>query len=272
MTIWLILKALIVVFFLIMFLRRPNWVWGIGLLTVTTAVLLDTFLGAFGRQQTADDIGFFLYVIGGTLVGGAALWLWGLLHPLVNTSSGATAVIQTTPAPAQPTKSPPTSDVFDRQMLYDTIRQRLGREDILDLMYDLRINENDIVTLNQDMDQVIVRLMDYAIQNGQDGELALAVERILTPLPTQNLPRLEKITADSPPTILRHYLLAHYDIAQLTQMAEALEIDWELISVGNKKNRVRSLLLYLQRRNRLDDLIDQMKQSEEEPHDEPETD
>ena len=45
-----ILKLLVVLFFLIMFIRRPRVAWGIGLLTVTTAVLLDTLLGTFNRR------------------------------------------------------------------------------------------------------------------------------------------------------------------------------------------------------------------------------
>ena len=45
-----VLKLLIVLIFLVKFLRRPSVVWGIGLLTVTTAVLLDTLLGTFDRD------------------------------------------------------------------------------------------------------------------------------------------------------------------------------------------------------------------------------
>jgi hypothetical protein len=144
-------------------------------------------------------------------------------------------------------------------MLYDEVRTRFGREDVLDLIFDLGINENDVMTLDQNLNQLIINTMDWADAHGQAGALALAVERILTPIPPENLPRLEKITADSPVTILRQYLLAHYALAQLAQMADTLELDWEQIGSGSKKEKVRSLLLYLMRRNRLPELVDLMK-------------
>jgi hypothetical protein len=262
--IFLIVKLLVVILFLILFLRRPTLVWGIGLLTVTSAVLLDTFLGTFGREEMLAELGFFFYVVSGALFSGAAIWLWGVLRP-----GTAPAVVAPTSLPvARNIPPPPTVEsnedqsggtAFDRQMLYDEIRRRFGREDVLDLIFDLVINENDVMTLDQDMNQLIINVMDVAEQHGQMGALALAVERILTPPPPENLPRLEKITADSPPTILRHYLLAHYDLAQLQQLATNLGIDWEQLGTGNKKEKVRSLLLYLYRRNRIDELIHDMQ-------------
>jgi hypothetical protein len=59
------LKLLIVLIFLVKFLRRPSVVWGIGLLTVTTAVLLDTLLGTFDRDALLGELGFFFYIIAG---------------------------------------------------------------------------------------------------------------------------------------------------------------------------------------------------------------
>jgi hypothetical protein len=258
MSIILVVKLLVVLATLVMFLRRPNFVWGIGLLSVTTAVLFDTFLGTFNREVILADLGFFFYVISGFLFAGATLWAWGILWPLLGASS---PLAQSTPLPdtavmstkkKEPSRS---SAAFDRQMLYDEIRQRLGREDVLDLIFDLGLNENDVMTTSQDMNQLIVNIMDKAEENGQSGALALAVERILTPPPPENLPRLEKIDAASPATILRHYLLAHFDLTQLQQMAAALEVDWDDLDAGNKKTKVRSLLLYLYRRNRIHDLI-----------------
>jgi hypothetical protein len=253
MSIFLILKLLIVLAALIVFLRRPTIIWGIGLLSVTTAVLLDTFLGTFNREAVLADLGFFFYIISGALFAGATLWMWGLLWPLlgVNPTTPANPISE---SPAEK-KSPKSSAAYDRQMLYDEIRQRLGREDVLDLIFDLGLNENDVMTPGQDMNQLIINIMDIADENGQSGALALAVERILTPPPPENLPRLEKIDAASPATILRHYLLAHFDLAQIQQMAADLEIDWDQLDAGNKKTKVRSLLLYLYRRNRIPDLI-----------------
>jgi len=261
MTLLLILKSLIVIVFLILFLRRPSLTWGIGLLAATTAVLLDTFLGTFGREEMLAQLGFFFYIISGAIFGGAAVWVWGLLRPLVDASAPTTTV--THPATAAPTFERPSAPAaegsataFDRQMLYDQIRQRLGHDDILDLLFDLGVNENDVISLNQDMNHLIIRLMDWAETNGQTGPLALAVERILTPPPPENLPRLEKISEDSPPTILRHYLLAYFDLNALADMARRLNIDWEQLGGGGKKEMARGLLLYLYRRNRIGELVD----------------
>ena len=268
MLLFLIIKLLIVVVFLFMFLRRPSVVWGVGLLTVTTAVLLDTFLGTFNREEMLAELGFFFYVISGVLLGGAAVWLWGVLRPVLGEPTTMTTVAGPIAPPAPSRSYTPVkveansgqgSAAFDRQMLYDEIRRRLGRDDILDLMFDLGFSESDVMTLHQDMNQLVVNIMDVAAERGQTGALALAVERILTPIPPENLPRLEKISADSPPTILRHYLLAYHDLAQLDQIMADLGIDAEQLGVSNKKEKVRNLLLYLYRRNRIDELIDRLQ-------------
>lgn len=252
------IKLLVVVVALVMFLRRPSLVWGVGLLSVTTAVLFDSFLGAFGREEMLAELGFFFYIISGALFAGATVWVWGLLRPVVETAVPA-APSQQTDEPIPENKST-RGPAFDQQMLYDEIRGRLGREDILDLIFDLGLNENDVMPLDQDANQLVLNVMDRADENGQSGALALAVERILTPPPPENLPRLEKIDSDSPATILRHYLLAHYDLAQLQKIAAALNIDWERLTTGSKQTKVRSLLLYLYRRNQVDDLIAHLRQ------------
>ena len=265
MTIILIIEIVVVLVFLIMFLRRPSLTWGVGLLCVTTAVLLDSFLSTFNRAQMLDELGFFFYVIAGALVGGMAVWMWGVLQPV----RGETAVSPAaSPPAAMPANSltavaaPPPLEVtfdegtaFDRQMLYDEVRTRFGHEDILDLMFDLGINENDVATLDQNMNQLIVNIMDTAQKNGQGSALTLAVERILTPISPDLLPRPEKIDAGSPPTILRYYLLANYSLTDLREMSAQLGIDWEQIGGDNKKAKVRNFLLYLYRRNRIDELV-----------------
>ncbi|MFN2206455.1 MAG: hypothetical protein ACK2UT_11110 [Candidatus Promineifilaceae bacterium] len=255
----LLLKFIAIIFFLIMFLRKPSLVWGIGLLTVTTAVLLDTLLGTFDREAVVAELGFFYFIVAGALFAGAALWLWGLLLPKVQSSAVGSIpakmpeeiVLQT----AESAVKPGISGYADRGMLYAEIRERFGREDVLDLMYDLQIKENDVLTVDQDMNRLIVNIMDFAERNGQCDELALAVERILTPPPAENLPRLERISVESPPTILRQYLLANYSIADLQELTEDLEIDWEQLDAGAKREKTRSLLQYVQRRNRLDELL-----------------
>ncbi len=275
---WLVIpKLLIVIVFLFIFLRRPTLTWGIGLLCVTTAVLLDTFLGTFNTLELLGEIGFFFYIIVGILVGGMAVWAWGILKPVRQTTTAAEslapiATLANTPVlisdqPTPETAVPPHSDTtYDRQMLYEEIQSRFGSEDIFDLTFDLGINENDVVPLNNDPKQLIVNIISLAENNSQTGDLALAVERILTPVPAATLPRLENISVNSPPTILRHYLIANYDMDELQTMAATLKIDWEELGTGGKKTKVRNLLLYLCRRNRLDELINLMKEplSEEE--------
>ena len=260
---WLLLfKLTIIIIFLLMFLRRPSVTWGIGLLTVTTAVLLDALLGAFNGAALRAELGFFYYVLAGALFGGAAIWLWGLILPYVNPlkqrPQSEMVDDQTFSAGQTGESQQQEIDGFDGQMLYEEIHQRFGREDILDLMFDLNINEYDVMTFDQDMNKLIINIIDFARQNGQTSALALAVERVLTPPPPEHLPRLEKIGPDSPPTILRQYLLAYYDLSDLEQMTIEMDIDWEQLDAGAKKEKVRSLLQYLYRRNRIADLISLM--------------
>ncbi len=260
----IIVKLLVVVALLVIFLRRPSLLAGIGLITVTTAVLLDTFLGTFNREQMLMELGFFFYIIAGALLGGTAVWVWGLLQPLIAPQSiQASRILPSFSSVSQQNESGPitrspsgrSNSGFDRQMVFDEIRTRLSPEDVRDLIFDLNINENDVVSLHQDMNQLIINLMDHAETNGDAGALALAVERILTPPPSENLPRLEKIDSSSPPTILRHYLLAHYDFDTLARMATRLNIDWQQLNQTNKKSFVRELLIHLSQRNNLDRLV-----------------
>jgi len=85
------------------------------------------------------------------------------------------------------------------------------------------------------------------------------VERILTPIPRENLPRLEKLSEESPPTIWRHYILAYYDQATLKDLASKAGVDWDLIGGDNKKTKTRNLLLYLQHRGRVGELVALLK-------------
>lgn len=280
-----IFKLLVVLIFLIMFIRRPTVVWGIGLLTVTTAALLDTLLGTFNREELLAELGFFFYVISGVLLAGAAAWFWGVVRPwlpggavapatsaplspapaAVAPSTLHTADPTPTPAPKLPPPLPPdhvddfAEAGYDRQMLFEEVRQRFSPADLRDLMFDLDINELDVTTVGQSMDDLIVRIMDTADRDGKASTVALAVERILTPPPPEHLPRLEKLSVDSPRTVIRHYLLAHYSVEQLQQIAAELGIDWEQLEPGDKKDKVRDLLLYLYRRNRIDDLLSRMR-------------
>ena len=259
----LIAKIALVAFFLLMFLRSNKLVWGVGLLTVTSAILLDTLLSTFSREEILSQLGFFFYVIVGTLVAGGALWIWGLMGPRVRDSGSASqSDSQARPVngfavtESSEVKGSGVDTAFDRQMLFEQLHDHLGPDDLLDVIFDLGWVENDVVAFGQNNNQLIVAMIDLAERRGQTGDLALAVERILTPIPSENLPRLEKLTEDSPPTILRHYLVANCDLAQLEELTARLEIDWELLGGDNKKSKTRNLLLYLDRRNRVPELID----------------
>jgi hypothetical protein len=274
---FLLLKLLVVLLFLIMFLRGARLVWGVGLLTVTTAVLLDTILGTFGRETLLAELGFFYYVLSGALFGGAAVWLWGLLRPVTTTFEPLPAVgapqngrrreaAAARSGGAKPGSSGKTGGtIFDRQMLYEQIRYRFGPDDVYDLIFDLGINENDVVGVDRDMRQVILNVMDVAEDRGESSALALAVERILTPLPPEHLPRLEKLHPETPHTALRQYLLAHYNQQDLERMAAELAVDWEQLEGMGKKARVRALLLHLYRRNRVEQLIALMQAEQVAP-------
>jgi hypothetical protein len=267
MLIWLLLKLLIVILFLVMFLRGARVVWGIGLVTVTTALLLDAFLGTFGDPLRAE-LGFFFYVLAGTLFAGAALWLWGVLRPLLGDAPAGKAVVPRfvplevpDAGPDRPARDPYAGTAFDRQMLFEQIRYRLGPDDVLDLIYDLGLNENDMIAPFQPASAAIVTIMDAAEEGSKTTELALAVERILTPPNPDHLPRLEKIDVSSPPTVLRHYLLAEYELPEVRRLARRLGVDPE--QLGDDKRRVvRNLLLYADRRSQRDDLVKLLKNRE----------
>jgi hypothetical protein len=113
-----------------------------------------------------------------------------------------------------------------------------------------------VFVYGQDGNQAIVNIVMQAEAAGQSTQLALAVERILTPISADHLPRVGKLDLNSPPTILRHYLLTNYSISDLRQISLKLEVDWEIVAGDGKSAKVRNLLLYLYRRNRIDELIE----------------
>jgi hypothetical protein len=272
MDFFLIIKLAVVFGFLVMFLRGARLFWGIGLLAVTTAVLLDTFLDIFGREEMLASIGSFIYIINGALFMGGLIWLWGVLRPaLRGTAVEPVGNGQLVAAPRPVVKERPIKErvqnvdtAFDRQMLYEQMRHRLGANDLRNVIFDLSINKNEVIGLNQDANSLIVNLMDIAEDRGLGGQLALAVERVLAPLPAENLPRLEKINEDSPRAVLRHYLLANYTLADLMILAAQLNVDWDDLGGDNREAKTRELLLLLIRRNRLSELIDLLHQNIED--------
>lgn len=284
MSVVLIFKLAVIVVFLVLFLRRPSLPWGVGLLTVTTAVLLDTILGTFDRVALLAQLGFFFYVIAGALAAGGAFWalaiLWPHLpHPAAAAAPAAPAVFaetsrsvpaasspngQLAPLPIVEATEDPDGAVYDLEVLQHDIWERFGREDVLDLMFDLEIPETAVVSLNQNLHVLAHDIVMYAAQNGQTAQLALAIERILTPPPPEVLPRLEKLTPASPRASLRYYLLAHFNLEKLQKMAARLGIDWEQLEGNEKRGKVREFLQYLYRRNRVDELLDLMREGANE--------
>ncbi|MGH2536871.1 MAG: hypothetical protein ACRDHL_05715 [Candidatus Promineifilaceae bacterium] len=262
-------KLLVVALFLVMFLRGNKLIWGIGLLTVTSAVLLDAFLGTFGRQEMLAQLGFVFYVLAGALFAGAAVWLWGLLRPQWQLGAPAAPGLKTEPAESALAEAPPTwsgpvamdgaAVAYDRQLLYATIRERLGEDDLRDLLFDLGLNELDVALHSANGSQVVVEIMAQAERRELTGPMSLAVERILKPVPAGDLPTAEELAADSPPSVVRHYLLAHFNRAELKGLAGALAVDWENIAGNSKKAQARNLLLYLYRRNRVEELIGRLQ-------------
>jgi hypothetical protein len=262
----LLVKIVLVAFFLLMFLRNNKLTWGVGLLTVTTAILLDTLLSTFSRDEILHQLGFFFYVIVGALFAGAAFWLWGVLlsgwreSRADDARAGTVATVQRFDVIESPPAEPAgVETAFDRKMLQGQMRRRLSPDDLLDVIFDLGWSENEVISFAHDNQQLIERMIERAEKQGQIGDLTLAVERVLTPIPREKLPRLEKLNAASPPTIIRHYVLANYDQAGLESLASKLGIDWEALGGNNKKTKTRNLLLHLDRRSRLPEFIDLLK-------------
>jgi hypothetical protein len=260
---FLIAKIIIVAFFLFMFLRSNKMIWGIGLLTVTSAILLDAFLGTFGREEMIEQFGFFYYALAGALFAGAALWLWGILRPYTRSERvdekavdqlDSSAVITTTTSFLDIQKDIPQAAV-DHPVLYEKIRKDFGEDAILDLEFDMGYTVDSVPVHNRDFDELAVIIIDSAERNEEIEELRLAVERIQTPLPPEHLPRIEKIQADSPQTVLRHYLVANCTFSELESISTTLGVNWGSIPGATLNAKVRNLLLDVARSSRQEELI-----------------
>jgi len=200
------------------------------------------------------------------LMAGAAFWLWSILPSgwraarVADESVTPVVTVQRFESVEPPqTKSAGVETAFDRRMLQRQMRERLSPDELLDVIFDLGWSENEVVYYAQDNYQLIERIIERAEKQGQIGDLTLAVERVLTPIPRETLPRLEKLSPASPPTIIRHYVLANYDLAGLQDLASKLGIDWEALGGNNKNSKTRNLLLHLDRRSRLPEFIDLLK-------------
>ena len=265
MSLVLIFKLVVVLIFLIQFLRRPSLPWGIGLLTVTSTLLLDTIFGTFNADQLRSELGFFFYVIIGFLLGGAAYWLLGLLWPTLKKGQAQpaeTAVAETQPADSSPTFGQITDEngvVYDLQLIYEDLNTNFNQEDLLDLIFDLNIPQAALGNANGSQSMLAADIVQYAEENNQGTQLALAVERIANPPAPETLPRLAKITPDSPRPILRYYLLAHFELAQLQETAAALQIDWSELEGAEKRGKTRALLQAVYQQKQVPQLLDYLQ-------------
>jgi hypothetical protein len=261
---FLIAKSLLIILFLVMFLRTNKPAWGIGLLTVTSAILLDTLLGTLGREQMLEELGFFFYIIAGALLAGATIWFWAIIKDFVFAPKKAAETDDVS------TDSGPESDGLDshREDMIDSHRQIVDRlqgnfthDDLLDLIFDLGWFDDDLGLLQDENERFLSGIIGMAEHRGQLESLKLASDRITTPIPPENLPRLEKLKQDSPPTLIRHFLLANYTLAELERLIEELDVDDDIGISRLKNNNVRYLLSDLYQKNRIGALIELMKQS-----------
>jgi hypothetical protein len=262
---FLIAKSLLIILFLVMFLRSNKPAWGIGLLTVTSAILLDTLLGTLGRAQMLEELGFFFYIIAGALFAGATIWLWAIIKDFAFTPKKGTNA-----GDSSTDSGPVVSDGLNRHRedvvdihrpIIDGLQGELSHDDLLDLIFDLGWFDEDLTLLQGENNRFINSIIGLAEDRGQLESLKLASKRIITPIPPENLPRLEKLKQDSPPTLLRHFLLANYTLVEVEQMIEELDVDDD-IGIGKLKNsNVRYLLSDLYQKNRIGALIELMQQS-----------
>jgi hypothetical protein len=260
---FLIAKSLLIILFLVMFLRTYKPAWGIGLLTVTSAILLDTLLGTLGREQMLEELGFFFYIIAGALFAGATIWLWAIIKDFAFTPKKGTEAgdSSTDGGPVSDGLSSQHEDVVDNhRQIIDRLQGELSYDDLLDLIFDLGWFDDDFGLLQGENERFINSIIGLAEDRGQLESLKLASERIIMPIPPENLPRLEKLKQDSPPTLLRHFLLANYTRVELEQMIEKLDVDDDIGISRLKNSNVRYLLSDLYQKNRIGALIELMQQ------------
>lgn len=261
---FLFAKSIVIIFFLIMFLRTNKPAWGIGLLTVTSAILLDTFLGTLGREQMLDELGYFFYIIAGALFAGAVVWLWAIMKEFAFSSNkeneGDDPSEERGPEKDEITNQSEQVTNNHRQIA-EQLRFDLSRDELLDLIFDLGWFDEETVLLQGENDQIVDGIVSLAETQGQLESLKLASERIKSPMPPEHLPRLEKLKEDSPPTLLRQFLIANYSMVDLEHMFEALDINGDMDVSRLKNNNVRYFLSDLYQKNRIDALIELMQQS-----------
>ena len=79
MTIFLVTGIALILFFLVMFYRRSDFIWGVGLLAISSAVLLGVTRVVFNLDGSSAMTGLWLQLISGLIISGIALWFLGVL-------------------------------------------------------------------------------------------------------------------------------------------------------------------------------------------------
>jgi hypothetical protein len=277
---FLIAKIVTVAFFLIMFLRSDKVVWGVGLLTVTSAILLDTFLGTFGREEMIQQLGFFFYILAGALFAGATFWLWGVLRPYAKSKpddhlqDDSPEPVANTPIEIVSSTEPSehNSEEVEYPAIFENIRDRFSSDQIADLAFDMGYFSELESASRQNNHELLLLIVDKAANEDRIEDLNLAVDRIESPIPPEHLPRIEKLQPSSPPTVLRQYVVGNYTSPELEQFAIDLGFDWTSLEDETLHAQARGLLLFAEIRGRKDDLIDLLREfGQDSSPEEPET-
>jgi hypothetical protein len=211
-----------------------------------------------------EELGYFFYIIAGALFAGATIWLWAIIKDFAFTPKKGAEAGDTSPdsGPVSDGLNSHREDVIDNHwQIVDRLQGDLSHDDLLDLIFDLGWFDDDLGLLQGENERFIKRIIGLAEDRGQLESLKLASERIITPIPPENLPRLEKLKQDSPPTLLRHFLLANYTLVELEQMIEELDVDDDIGISRLKNSNVRYLLSDLYQKNRIGALIELIQQS-----------
>lgn len=269
---FLIAKIVTVAFFLIMFLRSDKVVWGVGLLTVTSAILLDTFLGTFGREEMIQQLGFFFYILAGALFAGATFWLWGVLRPYTKSKpqdhmqDDSLEPVSYAPVEIVSSIEPAEDELVEIEypVLFESIRDKLSPDQVGDLSFDMGYFAELETTTSQDNDELLLLTVERAANEDRIEELELAIERVETPLPPEHLPRLEKIQPNSPPTVLRQYMVATYSSSELEQFSTDLGFHRASLQGETLNAQARGLLLFAENSSRKSDLIDLLREYDQD--------
>jgi hypothetical protein len=269
---FLIAKIVTVAFFLIMFLRSDKVVWGVGLLTVTSAILLDTFLGTFGQEEMIQQLGFFFYILAGALFAGATFWLWGVLRPYTKSKpqdhmqDDSLEPVSYAPVEIVSSIEPAEDELVEVEypVLFESIRDKLSPDQVGDLSFDMGYFAELETTTSQDNDELLLLTVERAANEDRIEELELAIERVETPLPPEHLPRLEKIQPNSPPTVLRQYMVATYSSSELEQFSTDLGFHRASLQGETLNAQARGLLLFAENSSRKSDLIDLLREYDQD--------